>query len=77
MFGKNWVYRSADFHWTKKGNEIIINTKGYGHGIGMSQYGANGMALEGKTYKDIVTHYYTGVAITPNDQFVAQLTAKR
>ncbi|MBE2976316.1 stage II sporulation protein D [Priestia megaterium] len=68
---------SADFHWTKKGNEIIINTKGYGHGIGMSQYGANGMALEGKTYKDIVTHYYTGVAITPNDQFVAQLTAKR
>lgn len=68
---------SADFHWTKKGNEIFINTKGYGHGIGMSQYGANGMALEGKTYKDIVTHYYTGVAITPNDQFVAQLTAKR
>ncbi|TYR80159.1 stage II sporulation protein D [Priestia megaterium] len=68
---------SADFTWMKQGNNIVINTKGYGHGIGMSQYGANGMAIEGKTYKDIVTHYYTGIAITPTDQYVAQLTAKQ
>ena len=34
---ENSVVHSADFHWTKKGNEIIINTKGYGHGIGMRQ----------------------------------------
>ncbi|KYZ76346.1 stage II sporulation protein SpoIID [Anaerosporomusa subterranea] len=38
-------------------------TTGYGHGVGLCQYGANGMAKEGKTYKDILTYYYSGVTV--------------
>jgi stage II sporulation protein D len=37
--------------------------KGYGHGVGMSQYGAKGMAEQGYTYDAILKHYYTGVTI--------------
>ena len=40
-----------------------ITTKGYGHGVGMSQVGANAMAKEGKNYEEILTHYYTGVTL--------------
>ena len=42
---------------------IIFHTKGYGHGVGMSQYGAQGMALAGYNYIDIIKHYYQGVEI--------------
>ncbi len=42
-------------------NEIIINSRGYGHGIGLCQYGANGMAQEGKSYRQILHKYYQGV----------------
>ena len=44
-------------------SNIVIKTKGYGHNVGMSQYGANGMANAGYKYKDIIKHYYTGVEI--------------
>lgn len=44
-------------------NQVSITTKGYGHGVGLSQYGANGMAQEGYTYKEILKHYYTGVEV--------------
>lgn len=40
---------------------ITFTSTGYGHGVGMSQYGANAMALEGSGYRDILTWYYTGV----------------
>jgi stage II sporulation protein D len=69
--------RSTDFTWTRKGDQIIIMTKGYGHGIGMSQYGANGMATEGKDYQDIVTYYYQGVTVSSYDSFLSKLTAKQ
>lgn len=39
-------------------DNLVINSRGYGHGLGMCQYGANGMAKEGKTYKDILKKYY-------------------
>ena len=42
---------------------VLIRTTGYGHGVGMSQYGARAMALEGATYLEILTHYYTGVDV--------------
>lgn len=67
---------SSDFSWQRKGNMIVVTTKGYGHGVGMSQYGANGMAAEGKTYKDIVEHYYSGVQITSADSLLEMMTAK-
>lgn len=63
--------KSTDFSWVRKGDLIIVTTKGYGHGVGMSQYGANGMAKEGKNYRDIVNHYYQDVAISKTNQFFA------
>ena len=55
--------KSYDFEIKKKGDSVIISTCGYGHGVGMSQYGALGMAKEGYNYIDILKHYYTGVEI--------------
>lgn len=55
--------KSMDFSLKQDGNNIIIDTVGYGHGVGMSQYGAEGMALEGYSYKDILSHYYVGTSI--------------
>ena len=55
--------RSADFEIEKKENKVIFTTKGYGHGVGLSQYGANGYAKNGYSYKDILNHYYKGVSI--------------
>jgi stage II sporulation protein D len=69
--------RSSDFSWVRKGSNIIITTRGYGHGVGMSQYGANGMAQEGKTYKDIVKYYYKGVEITSAESMLATITAQK
>ncbi|KAB3526669.1 stage II sporulation protein D [Alkaliphilus serpentinus] len=56
--------RSADFTVNVSGNTVIFHTKGYGHGVGMSQWGANGMAEEGYTYEEILTHYYQGVMLS-------------
>ncbi|SHH78630.1 stage II sporulation protein D [Caloranaerobacter azorensis DSM 13643] len=47
----------------RKNGSIEIETVGYGHGVGMSQWGANGMAKKGSTFKEILKHYYTGVEI--------------
>lgn len=54
--------RSCDFE-IEVNDEIVIKTKGYGHGVGMSQYGANGMAKEGYDYKDILKYYYKDIEI--------------
>ena len=54
---------STNFSFIQSGNEIEILTTGYGHGVGMSQWGAEGMANEGYNYKEILKHYYTGVEI--------------
>lgn len=54
---------SSDFTIKQQQQHLVFTTKGYGHGIGMSQYGANGMAKEGKTYEDIIKYYYQGVEI--------------
>ena len=52
-------------HFTIKldNNKIYITTKGYGHGVGMSQYGAQAMALKGYKYDEILKYYYQGVEI--------------
>jgi len=63
--------RSTDFTWERRGEKIYITTKGYGHGVGMSQYGAHYMAQEGKTYTDIIKHYYSGVEISHAKNYVA------
>lgn len=55
--------KSADFDISQNGNNIVFTTRGYGHGVGLSQYGANGMAKAGYSYKQILMHYYTGVSL--------------
>lgn len=54
--------RSTTFEITIS-DEIYITTKGYGHGVGMSQYGANEMANEGYKYDEILMYYYKNVEI--------------
>ena len=46
------------------GECVEISGRGYGHGVGMSQYGALGMAKEGYTYEEILKHYYSKLEIT-------------
>ncbi|MDF2865441.1 MAG: stage sporulation protein [Clostridia bacterium] len=55
--------RSTDFNIVKGDNSVTVTTKGLGHGVGMSQNGANEAAKEGYTYKQILQHYYTGISI--------------
>ncbi len=55
--------KSNYFEMTEDNDNIYITTKGYGHGVGMSQYGAQAMALNGYNYKDILKHYYQGVEL--------------
>ena len=55
--------KSYDFSIKQSGDKVIINTCGYGHGVGMSQYGALGMAKEGYNYIEILKYYYNGVTI--------------
>ena len=52
--------RSTAFIISVVGDTVTITTKGYGHRVGMSQYGADAMAVQGKTYRDILSHYYQG-----------------
>ena len=55
--------RSANFEITIEDDKIKFEVIGYGHGVGMSQTGADSLAKEGKTYEEIITHFYTGVEI--------------
>ncbi|MGN1271216.1 MAG: stage II sporulation protein D [Clostridia bacterium] len=55
--------KSAKFEINVEGENIKFNVLGYGHGVGMSQTGADSMAKEGKNYEEIIKHYYTGVEI--------------
>lgn len=55
--------RSANFTVKYSKETFTITVHGYGHGVGMSQYGANLMAKEGATYDQILLHYYTGVRL--------------
>lgn len=48
-------------------NLMEIETYGYGHGVGMSQWGANGMAKNGQDYQEILEHYYNGIEIIESD----------
>lgn len=64
---------SADFEITYSNTEMIITTKGYGHGVGMSQFGAKAMAQNGSDYLSILKHYYSGVSIEKIDVVNKQL----
>ncbi len=55
--------KSANFEIMKEADKITFSVKGYGHGVGMSQTGADSMAKQGSNYEDIIHHFYTGVEI--------------
>ncbi len=56
--------RSTCFIVTENGENLTFRTEGYGHGVGLSQWGAQGMAKEGYNYKQILCHYYSGISIS-------------
>lgn len=55
--------RSTAFSITAIGDTVVITTKGYGHRVGMSQYGADAMAVQGSSYTEILAHYYKGTEL--------------
>lgn len=61
--GNMTLLPSAYFTIEKKDTYFVISGGGYGHGVGMSQYGAKRMAEEGKTYEEILTHFYTNTSL--------------
>ncbi len=54
---------SFDISYDEDQNVFVVETKGYGHNVGLSQFGANIMAGKGNNYQEILTYYYTGTAI--------------
>lgn len=66
-FRKILSLNSADFEITYSNTGLIITTKGYGHGVGMSQFGAKAMAQSGSDYLSILKHYYSGINIEKID----------
>ena len=57
--------RSPSFTVEASGEQLTFHVTGYGHGVGMSQYGANILASEGKTCEEILAHYFTGTRVGP------------
>lgn len=55
--------KSTAIQMSVVGDQVVITTKGYGHRVGMSQYGADAMAVAGSTYEQILAHYYPGTAL--------------
>ena len=65
----NSILESNNFTVARKGEDIIINGKGYGHGVGLCQWGALEQSKEGRTYEEILSFYYPGTKIEKyNDQ---------
>ena len=56
--------KSANFEVIKENDTIKFSVIGYGHGVGMSQTGADSLAKSGKSYEEIIKHFYTVVEIT-------------
>ena len=56
--------KSTNFSIKIDGDDVVFLVKGYGHGVGMSQTGADSMAKQGKNHEEILKHFYTGVEIT-------------
>ena len=59
-----FALRSANFDLEYKNEKFVFSVRGYGHGVGMSQAGANFMAAQGNTYKEILLWYYSGCEIS-------------
>lgn len=68
-FRKLLSLRSANFSMEEgKNGELVVTTLGYGHGVGMSQWGANNLAKNGGSYEEIIKYYYKGVSLSAIEQ---------
>lgn len=67
VFRKALNLPSTNVAWQVSGEKLILTAKGYGHGVGLCQYGANGMAEKGETYQDILRYYYSGTEMAKAD----------
>ncbi len=54
---------STNWSLNRESQELIINSRGYGHGVGLCQYGTNGMAQQGQDYRQILSYYYKNIRI--------------
>ena len=59
--------RSTSFSVQVEGDTITITTRGFGHRVGMSQYGADAMAASGSLYPEILAHYYRNTCLEKLD----------
>ncbi len=66
-----FTLRSANFTVSYANKAFTFTTLGYGHGVGMSQYGADYMARQGSTYEEILAHYYPGTALMDEGELAA------
>ena len=62
---------STNFTITVQDTGITVTTYGYGHRVGMSQYGADAMAAGGSSWQEILAHYYPGAEVTLAEEFAA------
>lgn len=62
-FRKALALNSACFSMKVEGNTLFVNTRGFGHGVGLCQYGANGMAQKGYSFQEILSYYYPGTLL--------------
>ena len=72
--------RSLRFEVKECETGVLLTGQGYGHGVGLCQFGANGMGRQGYGYAEILQHYYTGVTVAPApsvEEARARLAQKR
>jgi len=55
--------KSTLVSWTLRASNVVFQVRGYGHGAGMCQYGADGMARQGRTFQEILSYYYPGTQV--------------
>ena len=60
--------RSSDFDFALQDGTFTFTTLGYGHGVGLSQYGADYLARQGSDYRAILEHYYTGASVVEREE---------
>jgi stage II sporulation protein D len=70
-------FPSTQFSLTKTGGDVIFIGKGYGHGVGLSQWGALEMARQGRNYREILAHYYPGTTLKNSEDLTYQDLASK
>ncbi len=68
---------STKFSLERKGRFLIFAGQGFGHGVGLSQWGALEMAAEGKSYREILAHFYPGTTIKNSDELLSKELASK